>query len=48
VRDAGADVQVVRTVHHVDDFTTQALVDCQRQAILERWSGAACGPAFFD
>ena len=35
VRDAGADVRVVRTVHHVDDFTTEALVDCQRQAILE-------------
>ena len=30
----GADT-VVRTVHHVDDFTSQALVDCQRQAILE-------------
>ena len=26
---------VVRTVHHVDDFTTQALIDCQRQAIRE-------------
>ena len=35
VRDAGADVRVVRTVHHVDDFTTPALVDCQRQAIIE-------------
>lgn len=35
VRDAGADVQVVRTVHHVDDFTTPALVECQRQSILE-------------
>lgn len=35
VRDAGARVHVVRTVHHVDDFTTQALIDCQRQAILE-------------
>jgi glycosyltransferase-like protein len=35
VRDAGAPVTVLRTVHHVDDFTTQALVDCQRQAILE-------------
>ena len=35
VRDSGADVRVVRTVHHVDDFTTQALVHCQRQAILE-------------
>lgn len=35
VRDAGAGIRVVRTVHHVDDFTTPALVDCQRQAILE-------------
>ena len=35
VRDAGADVTVVRTVHHVDDFTTQALIDCQRRAIVE-------------
>jgi glycosyltransferase-like protein len=35
VRDAGASLAVVRTVHHVDDFTTTALIDCQRQAILE-------------
>lgn len=35
VRDAGAPVAVVRTVHHVDDFTTPALVTCQREAILE-------------
>jgi glycosyltransferase-like protein len=35
VRDAGADVRVVRTVHHVDDFTTAALIDCQRKAIEE-------------
>lgn len=35
VRDAGAGVPVVRTVHHVDDFTTQALIDCQRLAIEE-------------
>jgi glycosyltransferase-like protein len=35
VRDLGAAVAVVRTVHHVDDFTTPALVDCQRRAILE-------------
>ena len=35
VRDAGATVSVVRTVHHVDDFTTAALIECQRQAILE-------------
>ena len=26
---------VIRTVHHVDDFTSQALIDCQRQAIAE-------------
>jgi glycosyltransferase-like protein len=35
VRDAGAAVTVVRTVHHVDDFTSPVLVDCQRAAILE-------------
>ena len=35
VRDAGAPVRVVRTVHHVDDFTTAALIECQRKAILE-------------
>lgn len=35
VRDAGAPVRVVRTVHHVDDFTTQTLIDCQRLAIEE-------------
>jgi glycosyltransferase-like protein len=35
VRRAGAGVTVLRTVHHVDDFTTPALIDCQRQAILE-------------
>jgi glycosyltransferase-like protein len=35
VRDAGAQVTVLRTVHHVDDFTTQALIDCQRAAIAE-------------
>jgi len=34
-RAAGAQVAVLRTVHHVDDFTTQALIDCQRRAILE-------------
>ncbi len=26
---------VLRTVHHVDDFTSPALIECQRQAILE-------------
>jgi glycosyltransferase-like protein len=35
VRDAGAVLPVIRTVHHVDDFTTQALIDCQYRAIVE-------------
>jgi glycosyltransferase-like protein len=37
VRDAAAGPPpvVVRTVHHVDDFTSPSLVDCQRQAIVE-------------
>jgi glycosyltransferase-like protein len=35
VRDAGAPVTVVRTVHHVDDFSSAILMDCQRAAILE-------------
>jgi glycosyltransferase-like protein len=35
VRDAGAPITVLRTVHHVDDFTTPALIDCQREAIVE-------------
>lgn len=35
VRDAGAPITVVRTVHHIDDFTTETLINCQRQAVLE-------------
>lgn len=35
VRDSGVPLTVLRTVHHVDDFTTEALIDCQRRAILE-------------
>jgi glycosyltransferase-like protein len=35
IRDAGAPVRVLRTVHHVDDFTTPALIDCQLRAIEE-------------
>jgi glycosyltransferase-like protein len=35
VRDAGSGATVVRTVHHVDDFTSAVLMDCQREAILE-------------
>jgi glycosyltransferase-like protein len=35
VRDAGIGPRVVRTVHHIDDFTTAALIEGQRQAVLE-------------
>jgi glycosyltransferase-like protein len=35
IRDTGAPVLAVRTVHHVDDFTTEALIDCQRSSITE-------------
>jgi glycosyltransferase-like protein len=35
VRDAGAPVCVVRTVHHVDDFTTPELIECQRRSIVD-------------
>ena len=35
IRDAGAPVLAVRTVHHIDDFTTEALIDCQRRSITE-------------
>ena len=37
VRDAAAGPPpvVVRTVHHVDDFTSPSLIDCQRRAIVE-------------
>lgn len=35
VRDAGADVTLVRTEHYVDDFSSQVLMDCQWAAILE-------------
>ena len=35
LRDAGVPALAVRTVHHVDDFTTQALVECQRRSILD-------------
>jgi len=34
-RRASSPPVVIRTVHHVDDFTTPALIDCQRQAIVE-------------
>jgi glycosyltransferase-like protein len=35
VRDAVAPVPVVRTVHHIDDFTTPSLVECQHRSVRE-------------
>jgi glycosyltransferase-like protein len=35
LRTAGQLRTVLRTVHHVDDFTSPSLIECQRQAILE-------------
>lgn len=35
MRDSTGRGRVVRTVHHVDDFTTLALVDCQERSIRE-------------
>ena len=35
VRDRGSGFRLFRTVHHIDDFTTPALVECQDAAILE-------------
>jgi glycosyltransferase-like protein len=35
VRAAGQVRVVLRTVHHVDDFTSPSLIECQRRAILE-------------
>jgi glycosyltransferase-like protein len=35
LRDEGLPVQVLRTVHHVDDFTTRALIECQNRSIYD-------------
>jgi glycosyltransferase-like protein len=35
VRDDGAALVVLRTVHHIDDFTTEVLINCQNQAVQE-------------
>ena len=35
LRDKGVHAPVLRTVHHVDDFTTPALIECQRRSILD-------------
>ena len=34
IKEQRADTVVLRTVHHVDDFTTQALIDCQLNSII--------------
>ena len=35
LRSEGLPIRIIRTVHHVDDFTTQSLIDCQRRSIVE-------------
>jgi glycosyltransferase-like protein len=35
LRDRGVVDRVIRTVHHVDDFTSPSLVECQNRSILE-------------
>lgn len=35
VRDRHPEIEVVRTVHHIDDFSTQALIECQHRSILD-------------
>jgi glycosyltransferase-like protein len=35
LRAAGAIGHVIRTVHHVDDFTSPSLVECQQRSIVE-------------
>ncbi len=35
VKERHPSLQVVRTVHHIDDFSTQALIDCQHRSILD-------------
>lgn len=35
LRSDGRRVVVVRTVHHIDEFSTPALVECQEQSIIE-------------
>jgi glycosyltransferase-like protein len=34
LRDAGVIPHVIRTVHHVDDFTSPSLIECQNRSIL--------------
>jgi glycosyltransferase-like protein len=34
LRDAGVIPHVIRTVHHIDDFTSPSLIECQNRSIL--------------
>ena len=35
LRAEGMPIRVIRTVHHVDDFTTQSLIDCQERSVVD-------------
>ena len=35
LRSEGMPIGVIRTVHHVDDFTTQSLIDCQERSVVD-------------
>ncbi len=35
LRDSGNPARIVRTVHHIDDFTTPALIECQNRSVTE-------------
>lgn len=35
LRDKHPGIRVVRTVHHIDDFSTEALIECQHRSILD-------------
>jgi glycosyltransferase-like protein len=35
LRDEGVVDQLIRTVHHVDDFTSPSLIECQQRSIIE-------------
>jgi glycosyltransferase-like protein len=35
LRESHPELEVVRTVHHIDDFSTPALIECQHRSILE-------------
>lgn len=35
LRAEGMPIRVIRTVHHVDDFTTQSLIECQHRSVVD-------------